>query len=150
MFSPILIWKMLYCAMEIYNEKRRGRRKACCCQLSLMERFSLAFFHDEEIEKTSQGAGRVKVIQPHRVRLPEIFWNRILTFAYHKLYLRGRLLYPILTLQIALQNSVTWEESYFSGQTKAWGCSGFTGLWEAWGGLEEAGEAPRRGIKRRR
>lgn len=34
MFSTGPGWKMLYCAMEIYNEERGGRGEVCCCQLS--------------------------------------------------------------------------------------------------------------------
>lgn len=58
MFSTSLGWKMLYCAMEIYNEKREGREGEGLLLpvQSLMERFSLAFLHGEGIEKTQSGS----------------------------------------------------------------------------------------------
>lgn len=54
MFSTRLGWKMLYCAMEIYNEKSEERENACCCQLRFWWKGFL--LHGRGIEKTQSGS----------------------------------------------------------------------------------------------
>lgn len=67
MFSTGPGWKMLYCAMEIYNEERgwEGRGLLLPAQ-PLMGRFSPAFLRDEG-RGQAQGPGRVS----HRNSVPQ-------------------------------------------------------------------------------